>query len=246
MEQALYYAKVARLAYRDSAEFKEADIQLLEGGMPNFIDINECQAILFRRNNNTFVVAFRGSDSVQDLRRVMRAHLRPFTLTERCGRVHMGFYEYYSTLREKVNQKIADFVQSGGKYVVFVGHSLGACCVLAAIEWSFISNIEVSCYTYGSPRIGDSAFSSALINRIGAHNLHRFVIRRDMVTRMPSKSCGCCFFTHPSGGHNLGPPSILRCFMLEILMFFVLSRCVFTQLLQNHYVDCYVEALTNT
>lgn len=246
MEDALYFAQVARLAYRNPLEFKEEDIQLLEGGLPTFIDVNECQALIFCRDSkpNTLIVAFRGSDSIQDLRRVMRAHLKPFIIDGvRCGRVHAGFYDYYNTLRPHINPKIDNFVSKGGTRIVFVGHSLGACCVLAAMECAGRPELDVKCYTYGSPRIGDSIFSEAIMNRLGPRNTHRFVIRKDMITRMPSKSCGCCFFAHPSGGYNLGPPSMLRCFLLEIIAYFVLSSCVYTQLLKHHYIDCYVDAL---
>jgi len=243
MDQALYYAQVAKLAYRDPTEFRETDIQLLEGGIPSFFDINECQAIVFhRRHNNALVVAFRGSDSSQDFYRVLRAHMRPLMIGPQvCGRVHAGFYDYYKTLRAGVNSSIIDYLGSGGTTVVFVGHSLGSCCVIAGLEWSLQSpRLTVECYTYGSPRIGDACFSDLLYRSV---KMHRFAIRQDVVTRMPSMSCGCCCFVHTRGAHYLGPAASIQCFLLEVVLFFMTSQCIRSRLLKKHDIDRYVAIL---
>jgi hypothetical protein len=243
MDQASYYAKVAQLAYRSPTNFKDDDLDVLEGAIPLFVDINDCQCIVFRRATE-LVVAFRGSDSTRDLYRVLRAHLRPLVIGGiDCGRVHAGFHEYYRVLRGAVDAYIRTYLEAVGSRIVFVGHSLGACCVIPALEYTLLRpDISVACYTYGSPRIGDTAFSAIVYRRM-RDNYFRISMQQDLVTRMPSASCGCCCFVHPPGGHSIGSPWSLRCFLLEIIAFLLLSQCLRDRILESHDIDCYIDAL---
>lgn len=245
----LYYAHIARLVYQDPAAYRDTDVRMLDGSLPTFIDVNDCHAMIFERRG-ALVIAFRGSDSDTDIYRVMKAHLRPFILGDppiSCGMVHAGFYEYYMNLRNASNQYIDDYLQRANQQakIVFVGHSLGSSCVLAALECAMRRpRPHVMCYTYGSPRVGDFQFSTILARRIEQKNLIRVVNRRDMVTRMPSTSCGCCLFVHPRGGHEVGKNTSLRCFLFEIIFFVVMCRCVYMSLLEHHDIDAYIEALS--
>lgn len=247
-DDVLYYAHIARLVYQDPSAYRVTDTDLLEGALPRFIDVNDCHAMIFERRG-ALVVAFRGSDSDTDMYRVLRAHLRPFILGDppiSCGMVHAGFYEYYMNLRDALNHHIDGYLKCATvQQVVFVGHSLGSSCVLAALECTLRRpRPHVMCYTYGSPRVGDFQFSTILIRRIEAQNLVRVVNRRDMITRMPSASCGCCLFTHPRGGREVGKATTLRCFLFEIIFFIVMFRCVYMSLLEHHDIDAYIEALS--
>jgi len=140
-------------------------------------------------------VAFRGSHDIQDW-------LTNFKVaTAACsfdggltvGRVHSGFLQAYKTLREPLAAKVRLLVPSAssGQAVLcrVLGHSLGgAMATLCAYDLAASSDFsylgaDVSCVTWGSPRVGDAEFAASY--RSAVPRTARFVTRMDIVPRLP-------------------------------------------------------------
>jgi len=81
-----------------------------------------------------------------------------------------------------------------------VGHSLGgALATLAAMDIKLnVPGKSVSCYTFGSPKVGDSAFAGAY-NKL-VPDTHRFVNDTDLVPKIPPFG-----YEHVGDLHHLGP-----------------------------------------
>jgi triacylglycerol lipase len=105
------------------------------------------------------------------------------------GTVHGGFAGAFDRVKEPVLAPI-DGARPDGKVLV-TGHSLGA--ALATLTASLASQVRL--VTFGSPRVGDSVFTSL----IGSDRHDRFVDYLDVVTRIPpDRALG---FVHGNRGH---------------------------------------------
>lgn len=126
--------------------------------------------------------------------------------------VHDGFKNEQAktatTILSAVNTAISQF---GASKVAVVGHSLGA--ALALIDGVYLplhlpSNIAVSVFGFGMPRVGNQAFA----NYVDAHlpnAVSRVNNREDVVPILPGRFLG---FHHPSGEkHILDSGSWVAC-----------------------------------
>lgn len=158
----LKYSYSALLSYHDDIlEFKfdfEADNIKLHPH--RFINKPHAQCWIF--NDTEMIVCFRGTDSWTDVLINLKCLPHAFHVgDEYCGIVHRGFWEYYMSLRQDVVEEIATMKP---KKVVFVGHSLGGCVMLLALECALnYKSIKTECYTFGSPGIGDEYFEKKLV-----------------------------------------------------------------------------------
>jgi len=101
-----------------------------------------------------------------------------------CGNVHKGFYNYYKDLRDKVNTIIKTYVDNGGLRIIFTGHSLGSCIVMIALECALCyPTINITCITFGSPRIGDKKFVDMFNSKV-VHSF-RVIDEEDIVPKVP-------------------------------------------------------------
>ena len=93
------------------------------------------------------------------------------------GKVHRGFYSAFQSIETKL--KRSDLLQQYP--LILAGHSLGA--ALALLTNSELGkNITIdSCYTFGSPKIGDETFTNSLTDE----QIYRVVYRNDIVTMLP-------------------------------------------------------------
>ncbi len=105
------------------------------------------------------------------------------------GRVHGGFAGAFERVKGLTLTAIGG--SGSGRKVFVTGHSLGA--ALATLAASLAP--EVRLVTFGSPRVGDSAFTSLIAP--GRHI--RFVDYLDVVTRLPPDQA--LNFVHAGGGH---------------------------------------------
>lgn len=120
------------------------------------------------------VVSFRGTDS-EDLEDLITDANFIFTPWTKGGRVHQGFAGALSHVSEAILREIGSL----SCRVLFTGHSLGA--ALATLLASL--HAPAALYTFGSPRVGDQAFTATLA---GVKN-YRFVDCADIVARVPLK-----------------------------------------------------------
>jgi len=118
-----------------------------------------------RPSTSTLEVVFRGSANIQnwisniDFVQTTYSHAgAPSGL-----KVHQGFYTDYSILQPALTTAILHVFStvSGITKVKFVGHSLGgALATFAALEIGpqLPAGVTYAAYTFGSPRVGNSAF----------------------------------------------------------------------------------------
>jgi len=108
------------------------------------------------------VLAFRGTQSIEDWDTNLHAWLIHPAHTDARLRVHQGFYRAFEKLsdgkkgiRDKIKELEAADVNHSPIYIT--GHSLGG--ALAQIATAVLGSDQIAaCYTFGSPRVGNSIF----------------------------------------------------------------------------------------
>jgi hypothetical protein len=99
------------------------------------------------------------------------------------GRVHSGFADAFAQISECLDAILA--LRTPNQKLWLTGHSLGG--ALATLAAAHIGSEAIhGLYTFGSPRVGDSAFTAVLPKR--GH--HRFVHRDDWVPQIPPEFLG--------------------------------------------------------
>jgi hypothetical protein len=196
-------AEMARLAYvKDLTRLKEylarADYELhwsvgYEGkGTQLFIAKTKLNSGSFK-----VIVSFRGTEPDDPSDLVADAVLLKapwFDVTgNSLGLVHKGFADALiddannGNILAQIKQQL-DQLASQTECILITGHSLGA--ALATLTASCFKKTplveKIHTYTFGSPRVGDSAFST----KIPVNKHDRYVDCCDLVTRIPTESLG--------------------------------------------------------
>lgn len=246
----LYCARIARLAYKHPSAYHWQDLALLRSVQPYFIDHQESQCIVFQgREAKQLVFAFRGTDSSYDVLRSLHVAKVPlFIKGTFCGHVHHGFYSYYQLIRRQVIEQARLFISESPDQphdFLFIGHSLGGCCALAALECSFLQQemaapLGIKCYTYGSPKLGDGRFAQEMAARVPSY--FRYIHHMDPIPNCPTSMC----FRHTGKVVPLGRPLTRwqKC-MSRSFCFWTWSSCMST-CFEDHSIDMYIDALANT
>ena len=121
------------------------------------------------------ILAFCGSNELRDWKINFRAYQCEFY---QWGKVHRGFQKAFLSIKDD----LLAFKEINDYPLFLTGHSLGA--ALATLVTAYLSNSNInmdSCYTYGSPRVGDADFANALEGK----NIYRMVNYCDVVTMVP-------------------------------------------------------------
>ena len=133
-------------------------------------------------NSKAVVVSFRGTQ-VQELRDLLYDG-KFVASNEGNGKIHGGFRDGLNAVwcsiggEEGVEDYLSRITQNSSIPVWFTGHSLGAAlAIIAAARWNQIQNVQ-GLYTFGSPGVGNRAFSK-VFNRM---NAFRIVHNLDVVT----------------------------------------------------------------
>ena len=226
-KEALLCASIAHSAYTNRSN--EDDFQITAKFENKGTDTQGIMGVAY---DNTFVVAFRGSeetglaDWLTDLKFLLSAF--PYGKDEaKDVKVHQGFIAAYNSVRDA----IMDAVQkTPHKRVICIGHSLGAAlATLCALDIRCnVSDKEVYCYTYGSPKVGDDNFVKAYNKLVS--NTFRFVNKSDVVPSMPPGS-----YNHVGKFQQLGQQS--ESFSLSDILDNVIDK------LEDHLPHNYIKAL---
>ncbi len=139
-----------------------------------FLDVGETQGFV-AQTEETILIAFRGTESLGD----WLANLRIIRTARSYGKVHSGFLTGYLVVHSAIVNAIEG---ATNKRVWITGHSLGgALATIAAAELKELADIG-GVYTYGQPRVGDSALEQFFVVNY-SNRLFRFVNDDDLVTR---------------------------------------------------------------
>jgi len=156
------------------------------------------------------VVSFRGSDKIINaIEDIEFAKLVPdgyvYSQCPDC-KVHSGFYEAWLSVAQKVCDAVHNLKKAHPEADIYVtGHSLGAAmAVLAAVHLNYWESLPVQyLYTYGQPRVGNSAFVDYFHNGTRDNcnantTVYRIVHWKDPIARGPPQGLGLEGYMHTS------------------------------------------------
>ncbi|MFT5395126.1 MAG: triacylglycerol lipase [Gammaproteobacteria bacterium] len=185
ISNASWLAEISRLTYQPDFHLNKKNnlgrFEYKEIGFVNKAETSTHVSLLKVKGINSdgypqpcLVVAFRGTDDLVDWNNNIKAMQTPFN---ECGLVHAGFNIAYESIKEELFFYLEDL-----SLPIFVtGHSLGAAlATLLMAEIMDRPNFD-SCYTFGSPRVGDAAFANALNNK----SFYRIINNCDIITTVP-------------------------------------------------------------
>jgi triacylglycerol lipase len=131
---------------------------LLSAGEFRLVEVfnkDDAEAFLAIRDRHFAVLAFRGTETLQDRHTDSKVKRAP--LPEVPGvLVHSGFLELFQRCRKEIEAAVDAHVPSNlGLYIT--GHSMGG--ALAQIASAVLERDNLAaCYTFGSPRVGTRGF----------------------------------------------------------------------------------------
>lgn len=147
---------------------------------------DDCEVLVCNHQSDALVIAFRGTSSGSDVLTdldIIRDPLPLANLNEpEWPLVHSGFsHQFFS-----VNTNLDTFIASK-ENIIFCGHSLGgALATIGSLYYSYLyPSKQISCVTFGSPRVGDERFVSMFDERIS--NSIRYVNDNDPVPCLPTR-----------------------------------------------------------
>lgn len=156
------------------------ELEVLNIELKETFDSNGTQAMIVS-TKDFYTLVFRGTeiDDIKDIKADFSAKIRT---CESGGKMHTGFYYAFS----EVQNDVQDYLNTinDGKPLFITGHSLGGALAIVATKKLKYSKIA-ACYTFGSPRVANEAWTSGLKTPI-----YRLVNSADPVTMLP-----------PSGDH---------------------------------------------
>jgi triacylglycerol lipase len=185
----------ARIIFHDCAQLESEFVT--EAGTDVYVAWNEMAVI----------VAFRGTQPDQPIDVWTDVDVVQTPWIHAGERVHEGFRR---ALNDRVWRAIAARLEAlNGHRIWLTGHSLGgALATLAADRIRDVAGI----YTFGSPRVGDSAFACGFSARHAGRSF-RFVNNRDVIVRVPPAQMFDYDFAHvdreiriDGQGHMVEPP----------------------------------------
>jgi triacylglycerol lipase len=202
---ALWLAEFSRLIYRRESDeikarpagFRTRDQFLSPRGwrqLPNdFFNTSGTQAALFvNADLKCAALVFRGTLGLADI--ITDAKFVLVDWLEKAGQVHVGFRDALQNVWSQIEARLAGFPYP----VFYTGHSLGAALATLAVARTVIEDKlprPAGLYTFGSPRVGDAAFTSTLRNVYHC----RVVNDSDIVATVPTPP----FFRHDGELHHI-------------------------------------------
>ena len=142
--------------------------------------------------NSKLYITFQGSngkfDWMSDLN-FFKKKVKPYGNEDTDIEIHGGFYEQYQIVRQFIHEQLEGLYKDFNEIIVN-GHSLGsAIAVLCAIDIQYnYPNRLISIYGFGSPRVGNRAFTKSYKKRIS--EIYEFRYNEDVVTKVPYEWMG--------------------------------------------------------
>jgi triacylglycerol lipase len=234
-------ADLAYDRYEDDPRACELFTLKLKGGGFRLVQIfnseaTDTQAFL-AANADFAVLAFRGTEvkKKKDVLTDLRA--TQISAIEGGLRVHKGFQSAYDSVKDEIEKGLATLDPKLPIYIT--GHSLGAALATVATK-----NLDVAskfkdriaaCYTFGSPRVGNTKYDRAFKAPI-----YRMVNTTDIVTVIPLLAMG---YVHIGDirylGRNPGEFSRQIPLFLRLFLFLIGLFRLFGPWVGDHAIDEY-------
>lgn len=139
-------------------------------------------AYLFKLGDIIFVTI--GNSSINQIKDIiMNSVTSRVSLANQEGTMHGGFVSKLSRIWFDMRKWITEREYS---HVYFTGHSIGGALAVIAMLW-LRDPKNTSCYTFGSPRVGDKEFKQHTDNH---YKLYHVVNNSDVITKLPLKLFG--------------------------------------------------------
>jgi predicted lipase len=161
----------------------------------------DSQAYIAVKNNIAYV-SFRGTDDIFDILTDINVYLTSIK-EEPDVKVHKGFYLQFLALKDWI---LADLKKLAPTKIILTGHSLaGATSTIASAILSLDKSLpEITCITFGSPRIGNRHFKEFFNANVKNH--YRVTNTHDPVPLLPFLP----YYEHVSEAYHLQNSSIFK------------------------------------
>lgn len=174
--------EVASGRYKENSSYKNVGFQ----GEVHFMRSNVASGLV-GITDKEIVIAFKGTDSFNDVLTDLTAVQIPFPPEYGGGKVHLGFYDSLNSIYSDLLRKVRDLSSTNAKLPIFVtGHSKGgALAILMArmILTDINPSAPIYVCTFAAPRVGDATFKNGYKSLEGNHN--RYECPLDIVPHLP-------------------------------------------------------------
>jgi hypothetical protein len=127
------------------------------------------------------LVAIRGTASLADALTDARMS---FARSPSGHVVHRGFSLGFESIKSSIDSYFKQ-TNNNPSQIHVLGHSLGGALACLTAEYLSLQGHNVSLYTFGCPRVGNTMYSNALDHHVGASNIHRVYHEADPVSMIP-------------------------------------------------------------
>lgn len=222
-------ASMAHLAYDrfedslDLQKLRKIFITKLESGgfelVKTFYSAETDTQAFLAKNEEFAVLAFRGTEVTKKVD--IKTDIRASRVSVLEGRVHSGFRMAYDSVAKEIEKSVLSLK---GLPLYITGHSLGAALATVATQRMEhnprIREMIAACYTFGSPRVGNSHYDIEFKSPI-----YRIVNTTDVVTVIPLLAMGYIhigdvrFLGAGEGEFQRGIPVLRRMYLFLLTMF---------------------------
>lgn len=142
--------------------------------------------VMIERRGSSLYICFKGCSTLSDY--ITSVDIRNCKIHGEAVGIHNGFCERSKSLKSEVEYSILEAcMQHEITDVVFTGHSAGGSTAKIFSLFSYDNigkNVNLHCYTFGSPKTGDRYFKEAIEECLGG-NLLRIETYNDIVCLIP-------------------------------------------------------------
>lgn len=133
--------------------------------------------------DGTLFLVFRGTESKEDVLNTLQFFKNGFLGCH----IHSGFHKQYASIRLFIVSIINNYKEKeSNMQVICTGHSLGgALAMIAALDIQTQMGVEVSCITFGAPRVGNWKFKEMYCKNVS--DSYRFVNWLDPIPCLPPR-----------------------------------------------------------
>src|SRR3989339_1647861 len=151
-------SKLAYLSFDDNPDSLNKALSEAEFELVRLFNCNGTQAFLAKRESDKIMVlAFRGTQK-EDPRDIVTDLKANFYQDAKGVKIHDGFYRAFNCVEDAIKNAVNNLKD----YSLYItGHSLGGALALIATRALNSDNLA-ACYTFGSPKVGNSEFGDSI------------------------------------------------------------------------------------